>query len=496
MANKSLEQHFARFRKNIIGLDQQFAAATGEQKIIYADWTASARLYGPIEEKIANELGPFVANTHTETTVTGTAMTLAYHHAQHYIKQHVNAGPEDVMLAVGSGMTAGVVKLQRILGVKPPEQLRERCCLDDEERPVVFITHMEHHSNHTTWLETLCDVVIIRATADGHVDLDNLRRLLAQYADRPLKIASVTACSNVTGIQPPYFEIARIMHQHDGYCFVDFACSGPYVDIDMHPDDPLCRLDAVFLAPHKFLGGPGSSGIVVFNGKLYKLKSPDRPGGGTVAWTNAWNEVSYYEDIEQREDGGTPGFLQTIRVALAMQLKEEMGVENILAREHELIEQIFACFDQIPRVKVLQDNIRDRMGVISFTIEGVHYNLVVKLLNDRFGVQTRGGCACAGTYGHYLFYINRKFSRFVTDLIDSGDLSQKPGWVRMSIHPTMTNDEVAYVCDAIRQVAENGQEWAVDYTYDNHTNEWVHKDDPGHAAKLVSRWFSQVTPEE
>ena len=496
MAEQTLEQYFARFRRHIIGRDEPFTTAYGPQRVVYADWTASARLYAPIEDKIARQLGPFVANTHTETTVTGTSMTLAYHEAQHIIKHHVHAGPDDVMLSVGSGMTAGVVKLQRILGLKMPEQHRHRCTIPACERPVVFITHMEHHSNHITWLETICDVVIIRATDDGHVDLQNFRQLLAQFADRPLKIASVTACSNVTGIRPPYEEISRIVHEAGGLCFVDFACSGPYVDIDMHPADPACRLDAIFLAPHKFLGGPGSAGVVVFHSDLYQLESPDRPGGGTVTWTNAWNEMAYYDNIEQREDGGTPGYLQTIRVALAIRLKEEMGVANIIAREHELIARIFACFDTIPQVHVLQDNIRDRMGVISFTMQSVHYNLVVKLLNDRFGVQTRGGCACAGTYGHFLFYIKRTESRRVTDRIDHGDLSNKPGWVRLSIHPTMTDEEVDYVCRAVGEIARHGQEWAADYTYDAATNEWVHGSDPGFAAARVKQWFAGVTPAE
>ncbi|MCD4829777.1 MAG: aminotransferase class V-fold PLP-dependent enzyme [Candidatus Cloacimonetes bacterium] len=496
MQNQTLEQYFARFRRHVVGREQPFETAFGTQRIVYADWTAGARLYGPIEDKIAHEFGPFVANTHTETNVTGTSMTLSYHEAQNIIKRHVHAGPDDVMLPVGTGMTAGIVKLQRMLGLKIPEQHRACCPFAEHERPVVFITHMEHHSNHTTWVETICDVAIIRPTDDGHVDLDNLRDMLSQFADRPLKIASVTACSNVTGIQPPYFEIARIMHEAGGICFVDFACSAPYVDVDMHPADPLCKLDAIFLSPHKFLGGPGSTGVLVFDGALYHLKSPDRPGGGTVSWTNAWNEMAYYDDIELREDGGTPGYLQTIRAALAMKLKEEMGVKNIIAREHEIIARVFACFDGIPALHVLQDNIRERMGVISFTMEDVHYNLVVKLLNDRYGIQTRGGCACAGTYGHYLFYIRRVASKNFTNRIDTGDLSKKPGWVRLSIHPTMTDDEIELICEAVRDIARNGLEWAADYTYDPLTNEWTHHDDPGFAGKQVSGWFSRVTPAE
>jgi len=494
--SSELERYFAQFRQHTVGLEQMFLSPFGRQHMLYADWTAGGRMYRPIERKMIENFGPYVANTHTETTVTGTAMTLAYHEAKRTIKHHVNAGPKDVLLAVGTGMTACVVKLQRILGLKVPEQHRDRLALADCDRPVVFITHMEHHSNHTTWLETLCDVAIIRATADGHVDLDNFRQLLAQFAARPLKIASVSAGSNVTGIQPPYYEISRIMHRAGGYCFVDFACAAPYVTIDMHPADPDARLDAIFFSPHKFLGGPGSSGILVFNSELYKLKSPDRPGGGTVIWTNAWNEKAYHESIELREDGGTPGYLQTIRAALAVRLKEEMGVQNILAREHEMLDVIFQRFDKIPQLSMLQSNIRERLGVVSFNIEGMHYNLVVKMLNDRYGVQTRGGCACAGTYGHYLFYLTRVISRDVTNHIDKGDLSRKPGFVRLSVHPTMTDAEIGFICDAIGEVAVHGGEWAKDYAYDARSNEWIHRNDPAFASGLVQEWFSRVTPEE
>src|SRR5690606_32218301 len=221
--------------------------------LVYTDWTASGRLYRPIEEKLLRDYGPFVANTHTETTVSGTAMTLAYHEARRIIKEHVNAGPDDVLISTGTGMTGAVNKFQRILGLKVPENLRSFIQIPEEKRPIVFVTHMEHHSNHTSWLETIATVEVIPACPGGRVCMDSFAELLEKYKSRPVKIASVTACSNVTGIETPYYEIARMMHRNDGLCFVDFACSAPYVEINMHPTDPECYLDAVFFSPHKFL---------------------------------------------------------------------------------------------------------------------------------------------------------------------------------------------------------------------------------------------------
>jgi selenocysteine lyase/cysteine desulfurase len=484
-----LEHYFNEFRKDIIGVDQAFISPYGQKKIIYTDWTASGRLYRPIEEKLMNEFGPFVANTHTETTVTGTAMTLAYHEARHIIKHHVNANFDDILITDGTGMTGVVNKFQRILGLRIPENLKEFATIPEAIKPIVFISHMEHHSNQTSWLETIADVEVIPANEAGLFCLDQLKLLLEKYKNRSFKIASITSCSNVTGIKTPYHEVAKLMHQNNGVCFVDFACSGPYVPIDMHPQDADAYLDAIFFSPHKFLGGPGTSGVLIFNKNLYKNNVPDCPGGGTVSWTNPWGEHKYIDNIEDREDGGTPGFLQVIKTALAIQLKEKMGVQNILDREHELVDYIFATLNQLPNLHILANQHQDRLGVISFYIDELHYNLGVKLLNDKFGIQTRGGCSCAGTYGHYLLHVDQETSNQLVCQITSGDLIQKPGWIRMSVHPTTTSAEIEFVCESIRLLSENHQEWAKEYQYNPKTNEFNHKASASLEKERVADWF-------
>lgn len=490
LVSKSLEEYFQQFRQNIIGIDQEFTSPYGKKQIIYTDWTASGRLYRPIEEKLMNDFGPFVANTHTETTVSGTAMTMAYHQARHIIKHHVHANADDVLITDGSGMTGVINKFQRILGLKIPENLKAFTTIPKEKKPVVFISHMEHHSNQTSWLETIADVEVIPACPDGLFSIANLKLLIDKYKDRSFKIASITSCSNVTGIKTPYHEVAKLMHQHNGLCFVDFACSGPYVKIDMHPEDTECYLDAIFFSPHKFLGGPGTSGVLVFNKKLYQNLVPDCPGGGTVSWTNPWGEHKYIDNIEDREDGGTPGFLQVIKTALAIQLKEKMGITNILNREHEIVEFVFSELGTIPTIKILADQHQDRLGVISFYIDDLHFNLGVKLLNDKFGIQTRGGCSCAGTYGHFLLNVNQETSHNLVCEINSGNLAHKPGWIRMSIHPTTTNVEIKFVCQSIIALAENHKEWSKDYVYDKNTNEFIHKQSINLEQEMVANWFA------
>ena len=461
-----MENYFSTFRDGILGIDKYISTPYGSKKILYADWTASGRCYGPIEKRFSEEILPMVGNTHTETSSTGMAMTYAYHQAQKIIKGHVNADERDIIITSNSGMTGVVNKFQRILGLKIHEKYATEIKKNLEERPIVFISHMEHHSNQTSWLETIAEVRIINPTTDGLVDLNHFRELLEEYKDRKTKIAALTSCSNVTGVFTPYQEIAKLIHQVGGYCFVDFACSAPYVDIDMHPEDEEARLDAIFFSPHKFLGGPGASGVLIFNSELYSNKIPDNPGGGTVDWTNPWGAHKYIDDIETREDGGTPAFLQTMRTALCINLKEEMGTENILKREHELLEIIWEKLGPIENLHILAPQHKDRLGVISFYIDNLHYNLGVKILNDRFGIQSRGGCSCAGTYGHYLLNVPKEYSQEITDKINQGDYSSKPGWIRISIHPTMTNQEVYDLTEALIDLANSFPEWVQDYEPD------------------------------
>lgn len=486
---QELERYFEPFRNQVIGNNTTYLSPYGIQSIRYFDWVAGGRLYSAIEDKITRVFGPFVANTHTGTSETGSRMTQCYKYAHEFIKKHVNAGPNDVIITAGPGMTTVVNKLQRILSLRLGNKRIRKECTEISERPVVFITHMEHHSNQTSWYETIADVVMIPPGDSLQIDLDALRRVLTEYKDRKFKIGAFTACSNVTGIITPYHEMAAIMHEYQGLCFVDFAASAPYVDIDMHPANPLMKLDAIYFSPHKFLGGPGSPGILVFDRSLYQSDIPDDPGGGTVDWTNPWGEYKYVDDIESREDGGTPGFLQAIRAALAIELKEQMGVKKIMEREKELVELTMKGLNEIPGINILAGKALHRLGIISFYHTDIHFNLIVKLLSDHFGIQVRGGCACAGTYGHFLLEVSYDRSHQITEKINHGDLSDKPGWVRISVHPVMKDDEVYYFIGALKEIVANHSEWKKDYIYDPKKNEFFHHSASGSSNDWLKEWF-------
>jgi len=486
----NLEHYFSQFREHIIGIDQKFDTPYGEQDLVYCDWTASGRLYRPIEEKICNQFGPFVANTHTETSTSGAAMTLAYHEARNIIKGHVNANSNDVLITTGSGMTGVVNKFQRILGLKVSESLKDYTTIPEELKPIVFVSHMEHHSNQTSWLETIADVEVVPCDDAGLVCLKEFENCIKKHQHRKVKIASITSCSNVTGIKTPYHDVAKLIHKYNGLCFVDFACCAPYVDINMHPENEDEMLDAIFFSPHKFLGGPGSSGVLIFNKSLYKNTVPDNPGGGTVSYTNPWGEHDYFDDVETREDGGTPGFLQTIKIALAVQLKEKMGTKNIEEREEEINKVIFKTLESLEGVKILAPNHKKRLSIFSFYFEKYHFNLVVKLLNDRFGIQTRGGCSCAGTYGHFLLNVDQETSNRIKGQILEGCNTEKPGWVRLSLHPTVTNNELDFICKSLTELSENIEDWSKDYKYDAIKNDYVHKTVTPIEKELVNSWFA------
>ncbi len=467
-----LVEHFSQFRKNIVGIDARIPTPYGEKPLIYLDWTASGRLYGPIEKEISENIGRYVANTHTDTSFTGQYMTELYHDALKKVKAHVKADEDYVLFQAGYGMTGAINKLQRLLGLRVHEKYRDQILRSMESRPVVFVSRLEHHSNHISWLETLAETVLIPFDQNGFPDLTAFEDLLKKYRSRPLYL-SVSACSNVTGIEPDIKSLIRLVHLYGGRAFVDYACSAPYTDMDLSRNR-METPDAIMFSPHKFLGGPGTGGILIMRKDLYQNTIPDEPGGGTVIWTDPWDGAVYLDDIEARETGGTPGFLLLIKTALAVDLKEKMNTQKIRMREHDILNKLFKGLDAIKGVDILESTHRDRLGVVSVLTDNIPYYAVVRLLNDFFGIQTRGGCSCAGTYGHYLLDLDREKSLKIKREILEGKYDCKPGWTRISIHPTTSDEEVEKVLEGMEYVMNHGQKiLEKDYLLKN--GQYVHK---------------------
>jgi selenocysteine lyase/cysteine desulfurase len=494
MRERTMEQYDLDYiRSQIIGIDLVFDTPYGKRNMLYADYTASGRGVKFIEEKIEDILSSY-ANTHTEDDYSGKYLTVLFHKALEKIKELVNAGGSGKIISVGSGSTGALKKLQEIIGVYIPPVTRERIFASIElsgngsssvqekiesDRPVVFIGPYEHHTNELMWREALVEVVVIGLDSKGRLDQKDLaERLSEKKFEGRIKMASFSAGSNITGIRTDVYEIAKICHDNDCLIFYDFAAVAPYVEIDMNKDKG-SYFDAIFFSPHKFLGGPGASGILVFREDLYRKDlPPTTAGGGTVDYVG-FHSHDFAKDIETREMAGTPPILQTIKAALAMDLKEKIGVKKIERIEAEYTKDFLARLKPIPNLGMVgRVDPEEKIPIISFNIKHkdriFHPKFVTKLLNDLFGIQSRAGCSCAGPYGHILLGIDDERSDKYRDSVQKGLLGLKPGWVRINIHYTFSKKDVDYLVKAIAFVAKNGHLFLPKYAFNIQTGEWTY----------------------
>ena len=486
MADKT-EQLLEYIRNSIIGENQAIEGPFGLRRLVYGDYTASGRSLEFIEDFIRNEVMPLYANTHTETSGTGLQTSRFREDARQIIAHSAGATDEDVVLFCGSGATAAVNKLVDILNLRIPEALDERYGfskqIPEDERPVVLIGPYEHHSNDLPWRESIADVVTIDENSDGQICLQHLEQELTRHASRKLKIGSFSAASNVTGIESDTREITRLLHRHGALSFWDFAAAGPYVDCDMNlkdngPDGDRIYKDAMFFSPHKFIGGPGTPGILILKKRLLSNRVPTEPGGGTVSFVTCKEHV-YVKDPVRREEGGTPSIIGSIRAGLVFQLKDAVGPGAIMAREKDFIQRAISAWNKNPKLQILGHPTAKRLGIVSFMVHHgerqLHHNFVVALLNDLLGIQARGGCSCAGPYGHRLLGIDNDQSRAYEREIHRGCPGVRPGWIRVNFNYFISEQVFDFIVQAVLLLADEGWKLLPRYRFEAETGLWHHR---------------------
>jgi selenocysteine lyase/cysteine desulfurase len=474
-------------RGAVIGDDEAVEGPFGLRRVTYADYTASGRSLAFIEDYIRDAVLPLYANTHTESSGTGLQTGRFREDARAIVRSAVGGSrAEHAVIFTGSGSTGAINKLVGVLELRLPAGLEDRYRLRERiplaERPVVFIGPYEHHSNELPWRESIADVVTIPEDADGRIDLARLEAELVAHADRPLLIGSFSAASNVTGIISDTRAISVLLHRYGALSFWDFAAAAPYVEVEMSPRRPgpdaeLDYKDAIFISPHKFIGGPGTPGVLVARRELFRNRVPTDPGGGTVLYVNPVEHV-YVGDPEHREEGGTPAIVESVRAGLVFQLKDAVGVETIREREESFIRRAIERWERNPAIEILGSHSLPRLSIVSFVIRHagryLHHNLVVAILNDLFGIQSRGGCSCAGPYGHRLLGIDLETSREFEREISRGCEGIKPGWVRVNFNYFISETVFEYVLEAVDLVARDGWRLAPQYRFEPATGLWRH----------------------
>ena len=468
-----IESPLSRFRKGLsvgdvksalydglVGSNVKIFGPYGDKELVYADYVASGRALHQVERFVLEQVLPFYANSHTEASYCGGAMTRMRREARAVIAGLCGCNDQHAVIFSGSGATSGLNRLVNLLGVT------DTVAAGKHAR--VIVGPYEHHSNILPWRESGAEIIEIAEDPKGGPDLAQLASVLQQGAPE-LTICTLSAASNITGIISDVTTITAMVKAAGAKMIWDYAGAGPYVPVAMSPADGV-EIDAIVISPHKFIGGPGASGILLVRHDAVVTETPTWPGGGTVKFVSPVAH-DYSSSLESREEAGTPNVIGDIRAALAFLVKDAIGAEAMAGRNRQLTQRAFRAWQDVPHLKLLGLVDADRLPIFSFQISDgkggyVHQQLITRMLSDRFGIQARGGCACAGPYVHRLLGIDEQESEAIRQAIQSGKELQKPGFIRLNLSVLLPDEKVQFILDAVAQIAADATEFEADYTVD------------------------------
>ncbi len=447
-------------RDDLVGATSQIEGPYGIKNLVYADYVASGRALGTVERFILEEVLPFYANSHTEASYCGGFITRMRREARALIAECCGADERHAVIFTGSGATSGLNRLVKLFGVA------EAIAAGKTVR--VIIGPYEHHSNILPWRESGAEIVELTESPGGGPDLFILDQAL-RAGSCDLTICTLSAASNITGITSDVAAITDLVKSAGAKMIWDYAGAGPYVPISMSPSGS-AEIDAIVLSPHKFIGGPGASGILIVRRDGLATSKPSWPGGGTVKFVSPETH-DYSDSLEAREEAGTPNVVGDIRAALAFAVKHAIGLKEMAKRNRQLTVRAFSAWKDVPQLEILGLPALDRLPIFSFRIRNgkggfMHQQLVTRMLSDRFGIQARGGCACAGPYVHRLLSIDAQQSEQMRRAILAGDEIKKPGFTRLNFSVLLSDEKVKFILDSVAKLAADAPAFEQDYDFD------------------------------
>ncbi|OQM74624.1 aminotransferase class V-fold PLP-dependent enzyme [Manganibacter manganicus] len=445
----------AALSDGLIGKDAMVDGPFGPKPLVYADYVASGRALMQVERFVLEQVLPYYANSHTEASYCGGFITRLRREARAAIAACCGAGASHAVIFTGSGATAGLNRLCSLFGIGPGT--------------LVLIGPYEHHSNILPWRESGAEVIEIPEAAGGGLNLDLLAETLAQAGKDRRVVCAFSAASNVTGILTDVAAVTRLAKAAGARIIWDYAGGGPYLPIAMTPEAG-AEIDAVVVSPHKFLGGPGASGVLLVRRDAVVSTRPTWPGGGTVRFVSP-TAHDYSGSLEAREEAGTPNVVGDIRAALAFLVKDAIGAETMQRRNRKLAARAIAAWSGVKQLELLGSLTAPRLPIFAFRMRDgrgghIHQQLVTRLLSDCFGIQARGGCACAGPYVHRLLGIGPAESESMRQAILAGNEIAKPGFARLNFSVLLSDEKVAFILDSVTRLATDASQHTGRYDFD------------------------------